>query len=246
MDGVEEQQVRRQGVGAAVLVAVATVAAWVVVAAGVVLAVSVARDQTAAQVPVRLSVAAPAYAEHVVPCVAGWPADGSASCEPAATADQWPGGEPFPVQRDGGMVIGASGTPLLPALASTFPTWGGLLAAGAVVLLLVPVLRGTAAGRLFQPGNARRLAVAAGVVLLAWGLATAGPVLAAPTVIDLLEQVPRYTETGPLRTFPMPTGWLEPDLRVGWWPLVPALLLAALAGATRAGTRVTADTEGLV
>lgn len=245
MDGVDEQQVRRQGVGAAVLVAVATVAAWVVVAAGVVLAVVVVRDETAG-VPVRLSAAAPAYAEHVVPCVEGWPADGSAACEPAATADQWPGGEPLPVQRTGGMAIGASGAPLLPALASTFPTWGGLLAAGVVVLLLVPVLRGTAAGRLFQPGNARRLALAAGVVLLAWGLATAGPVLAAPTVIDLVEHAPRYTETGPLRTFPMPTGWLEPDLRIGWWPLAPALLLAALAGATRAGTRVAADTEGLV
>jgi len=76
--------------------------------------------------------------------------------------------------------------------------------------------------------------------------ATAGPALAAPTILALIEAAPRYTEFGPLEQFDMPAGWLVFDLRLTWWPLLPALLLAALAGATRAGTRITQDAEGLV
>lgn len=241
-----EGRASRQGVASAVTVGVVTIAAWLAIGAGLVLAAFAVTGQADTHVPVQLSAAAPARSTKVVPCVEGWPTDGSSSCAPAAGADEWPGGEPLPVQHRGGMVAGIGEVPPLPALLSTTPGWSGLVAAGVVVLLLVPVLRSTASGRLFRPGNARRLAAAAGVIVLAWILATAGPALAAPTIIGMIEAAPRYTELGPLDRFDMPAGWLVFDLRVVWWPLLPALLLAALAGATRSGTRIAADTEGLV
>jgi hypothetical protein len=109
--------------------------------------------------------------------------------------------------------------------------WGGLLAAGAVLLVLVPVVRSTATGRPFAPGNARRLGVAAATVALGAVLASVGPYLAAQQVVPLLD---------------VPDGWIVPALDLVWWPLPVALLLAALALAVRSGTRLAADTEGLV
>jgi len=246
MSSVVEQGTTRQGVASAVTVGVMTVAAWLAIGAGLVLASFAVTGQVDTGVPVRLSDDAPARSTMVVPCVEGWPADGSSSCAPAAAADEWPGGEPLPVRYSGGMVAGIGGVEPLPALLATAPAWSGLVAAGAVVLLVVPVLRSTAAGRLFRPGNDRRLAAAAAVIVVAWALATAGPALAAPTIIGLIEATPRYTELGPLDQYAMPAGWLVLDLRIVWWPLLPALLLAGLAGATRNGTRIAADTEGLV
>ncbi len=70
-----------------------------------------------------------------------------------------------------------------------------------------------------------------------------GPALAAPTIIGLLEAAPRYNG---VVSFQLPAGWLVPDPRITWWPLLLALLLLVLAGATREGTRITAETEGLV
>lgn len=242
---VEESAVHRH-VASAVTVGVMTVVAWLAIGAGLVLASFSLTGQADTAVPVRLSAAAPARSTAVVPCVDGWPTDGSSSCSPAASADEWPGGEPLPVLFRGGMVAGINEAPPLAALLSTTPAWSGLVAAGVVVLVLVPVLRSTASGRPFRPGNARRLAVAAGVVVAAWVLATAGPALAAPTIISLIEAAPRYTEHGPLGQYDMPAGWLVFDLRIVWWPLLPALLLAALAASTRSGTRLAADTEGLV
>lgn len=246
MSGITDQRTERQPVASAIVVGMATVGAWLIIVVGVVYASFAVIGQIDTSAPVRLSVEAPASSTMVVPCVEGWPADGLSGCAPAVTPDVWPGGEPLPVQHRGGMVAATNEVEPLPALLSTAPQWSGLVAAGAVVLVLVPVMRSTAAGQLFRRGNARRLAVAAGVIVLGWGIATAGPALAAPSIIGMIEAAPRYTEFGELTTFDMPTGWLALDLRVTWWPLLPALLLAALAGATRAGTRITEDTEGLV
>jgi hypothetical protein len=58
-----------------------------------------------------------------------------------------------------------------------------------------------------------------------------GPYLAAQQVVPLLD---------------VPDGWIVPALDLVWWPLPVALLLAALALAVRSGTRLAADTEGLV
>lgn len=242
-----EQGTTRRAVGAAVAVGVAVVIGWLAVVAGLVMAVLAAQGQVGAAVPVRLTAAAPATSTMVVPCVQGWPADGSTACEPAATAEQWPGGEPLPVRPGGGLVAdGVDALPPLTTLLLDAPRWGGVVAAGAVALLLVPVLRSTAGGQPFRRGNGRRLAAATAVIVVAWAVAAAGPALAAPTVVDLLEATPMHTWFGPPQTFDMPTGWLAPDVRVTWWPLLPALLLACLAAATRAGTRLQDDTEGLV
>ena len=240
-----DQMATRQSAGSAIAVGVFTVAAWLAIVAGVFWAAVAVQGQSGG-VPVRLDGLDAATSSHVVPCVEGWPEDGSSGCAPAVTADEWPGGEPLPVQHLGGMSAGINDVGPLPALLSAAPEWTALIAAGAVVLVLIPVLRSTAAGHLFRPGNDRRLAGAAALIVLAWAAGTAGPALAAPTIIDLIEAAPRYTESGPFEQFAMPAGWLVFDLRIAWWPALPALLLAALAGATRAGTRITADTEGLV
>ena len=242
MDATVEQKVTRRDVGSAVVVAVMTVVGWLTLGAGLVFGAFAVTGQLETAVPVKLSPEAPARMDVVLPCVEGWSLDGS-GCEPAATPDQWPGGEPLPVRHTGGWVAGINDVGPLPALLSTAPLWAGLLTTGAVVLLLIPVLRNMAAGQLFRQGNARRLGTAAGVVVLGWVIATIGPVLAAPTIIGLIEAAPRYNG---IVSFDMPTGWLVADPRITWWPLLPALLLIALAGATRKGTRITADIEGLV
>lgn len=241
-----KQSAGRQIAGSAIVVGLATVIAWLAIGAGLLAASFAVMGQMSTAVPVQLSAAVPARSTMVVPCVEGWPADGLSNCAPAVTADQWPGGEPLPVQYRGGMIAEANKVGPLPALLSTAPYWSGLVAAGAVILVLIPVLRSTAAGQLFRPGHARRLAAAAAVIVLAWVVATAGPALAAPNILGLIEAAPRFTEFGPSDQFDMPAGWLVFDLRLTWWPLLPALLLAALAGATRAGTRITQDAEGLV
>lgn len=243
---VERFESTRQTITSAVAVGVMTVVAWASMGLGLVTATLAVTGQVDTAVPVELGPGAPASSTRVIPCVEGWPTDGLSGCSPAASADVWPGGEPLPLRPAGGMVASINEVAPLPALQSTTPQWIGLIAAGAVVLVLIPVLRSTAAGRLFQPGNARRLAIAAAVIVLAWLAAIAGPALAAPTIIGLIEAAPRVTEFGEFREFDMPTGWLVFDLRIAWWPLLPALLLAGLAGVTRAGTRITVDTEGLV
>lgn len=244
LDGVVQQKV-----GPAVAVGLLTVAAWLAIAAGLTAAAFAATDQLVAEVPVRLTAEAPASAPMIVPCVEGWPADGSAACEPAATADEWRGGEPLPLRYGGGLITWGghvSDAGAVATLPATVALWGGLIAGGVAALVLVPTVRALATGRLFERGHARRFATAAVVVLVAWLLATAGPFLAAPDVIALIEATPLSTSTGALEQFAMPAGWLAPDLRIAWWPSLPVALLAVLAWATRAGTRIAADTEGLV
>lgn len=242
MSATTEQKVTRRDVGSAVAVGVMTVVGWLTLGAGLVFGSFAVTGQIDAKVPVTLSPEAPARMDVVLPCVEGWSLDGS-GCEPAATPEQWPGGEPLPVRHAGGWVAGINDVGPLPTLAATAPHWGGLVTAGVVVLVLLPVLRSMAAGQLFRRGNGRRFAVAAGVIVLGWVIATVGPALAAPTIIDLIEAAPRHTG---FESYEMPVGWLVFDLRITWWPLLPALLLVVLAGATRKGTRITADVEGLV
>lgn len=241
----EREQVKERSArtwGSALLVGALLVASSVAVIAGVVVAVLSADDRgTAAEAPVRLT-APVAYSDQLVPCVDGWTmADGS-SCEPAASPDVWPGGEPLPVRRSGSLLAGVTGDPL-GALLATAGAWGGLIAGGVVGLLLVPVLRSTASGRPFTSGNDRRLLLAAATVAGAWALATLGDRLASARIIAAIESSPRWSATG---SFDMPTGWLAPSFDVTWWPLLLALLLVALASATRRGSRLAADVQGLV
>ena len=228
-------------VGSAVIVGTMLVVAYLLIASGLFTAgLAVLGSGNSAEAPVRLT-APVAYLDLTLPCVEGWSLDGS-SCEPAASPEQWRGGEPLPVRHGGGFLAGADVDPVTHLLA-TAAWWGGLVAAGVVVLILVPALRSTASGHPFAPGSAARLAWAAVVVVAAWLLATVGDLVAASRIIDVIEATPRWSPTG---TFDMPTGWLAPELVISWWPLPVALLLLALAAATRRGTRLTSDTEGLV
>jgi hypothetical protein len=144
------------------------------------------------------------------------------------------------VRHTGGLVADVGALDPLSSVLGTAPAWGGLIAGGVVALVLLPVLRTTAAGRPFAQGNARRLASAAAVVTAGWLLATAGPRLAAPRVIESIAGARSYAG------FDVPTGWIAPALDVTWWPLLIAVLLATLAAASRSGARLAADTEGLV
>lgn len=240
MTTAPESRHTKRDLGSALLVGVTTVAAYLAVAAGVFFGFLSVHGGLSAQVPVRLTAEAPAYMDLTLPCVEGWSLDGE-SCEPAATAEQWSGGVSLPVRHAGGLLAEVyDHLDPVTALLSTAPVWGGLIAAGVVGLVLLPALRTTASGRPFAPGNARRLASAAAVVALGWLLATTGPLLAAPSVIESIAGARRYTG------FDVPAGWLAPALDITWWPILIAVLLATLAAATRSGARLAADTEGLV
>lgn len=244
MPAATREKASARSVGSAVAVGVATVGAWIAVAAGVVLAVFALTGQLMPEAPVRIGPAAPAWSEEVLPCVQGWSVDGISGCEPAARPDVWPGGSALPVQHPGGLVVSSSDVPPPTALLATAPVWGWFLAAGATVLILIPVVRGTAAGRPFERGNTRRLTSAAAVIAGAWIVVSAGPTLAAPAVIDAVTAT-RLATSGS-EVLRLPAGWLVPDHRITWWPIVVALLIAVLAAATRSGTRLAADAEGLV
>ncbi|MBO9553476.1 hypothetical protein [Cellulomonas sp.] len=226
----------RRDVATATVVGIVVVAAWLAVVVGVVAGVRGVLDGAAA-VPVAMGPSAPAWSEVVVPCVEG---DG---CEPSVSADVWPSGEPLPAQPSGPLRLWVlDADPLTAALAGV-PDWLGLVTGGVVTLLLLPVLRATAAGRPFAAGGARRLTVAAAVVAGAWLLALALPALAGPRVVALSEQAPL---SDGVRTWDLPSGWLVPDVHVTWWPLLVTLLLGALAAAAARGARLAANTEGLV
>ncbi len=235
---VLEPQSKAAGWGKAVIVGVAIVGAWLAIGAGLVVAVS-----GAGQVPVRLSEAAPASSDVVLPCVKGWSIDGISGCEPAAPAAQWQGGAALPVGHSGGLVTFVFEAGPVASVLALAPRWTGLVGGGLVVLLLLPVVRSTASGRLFERANARRLAITAGTVVAAWILASAGPALAASSFIGLTEEMTIY---GGRDGFPMPHGWLTYDPRITWWPLLIAALLGILAIATRSGARLATDTKGLV
>jgi hypothetical protein len=239
MTAATQSRHTKRDLGSALLVGVTTVAAYLAVAAGLFYGFLSLISGQSTPVPLRLTAAAPASMDLILPCVKGWSLNGE-SCEPAATAAQWSGGVSLPVRHAGGLLADAFEPDPVTALLSTAPTWAGLIAAGVVGLVLLPALRTTALGRPFAHGNARRLASAAAVVALGWLLATTGPFLAAPSVIESIAGDRRYTG------LEVPAGWFAPDLNITWWPILIAVLLAALAAATRSGARLAADTEGLV
>lgn len=232
----------RQDAASALLVGVATVIAYLALALGLFVAFQAVSGGLTAEVPVRLTADAPAYSDVVLPCVDGWTLDGD-SCEPAATPEQWRGGVALPVTHTGDLLTSTWNPGALTALMATAPAWGGPIAGGLVGLVLIPTLRDTASGRPFLRGHARRLATAAGLVVLGWLLLTAGPFLAGPAVIEAIESPSSASASSGLA---LPHGWLAPDLRVTWWPLLIAGLLGALAAATHQGARLAVDTEGLV
>lgn len=233
----------------AVPVGVAVVLAWLIIGTGFAW-LGTAFTNDAVSAPVGIGSAAPARSFVVLPCVEGWSLDGASGCEPAVSSEEWPGGAPLPVQpaEPGGRLaaqIDSSQASVLTTALSGSPVWAGLLAAGLAMLLLIPVIRSTAAGQPFADGNSRRWAAATVATAIGWALATVGPYLAARQVIPVLEANPVYS-TVDGEMFTLPAGWLVADLHLAWWPLLVLALLGVLAAATHRGARLAADTEGLV
>ena len=99
-------------------------------------------------------------------------------------------------------------------------------------ILLEPVLRSTALGRPFAPGNAGRLLGTAGVVA---SVGTVAPLLPAAAGALVLART-GLGDSGHL----VAAGSLDP------FPLLVAAVLAVIAEAFRRGERLARDTEGLV
>lgn len=187
-------------------------------------------------VPVKI-VAVPSMTRMgLIPSVEGFALPDGSIGSPAASPDEWTGGDPLPVIQTGGLALPLADAGPLVRLAAGAPLWTLLLAGGLAVLVLVPVVRSYAATQPFAPGTARRLAVAAGVVATGWVLAAVLPFLAADAAIE------GHLYDGRA----LPEGWIAPHVQPAWWPLLVVVLLAGLAAASRRGERLTAETEGLV
>ena len=107
------------------------------------------------------------------------------------------------------------------------------LAGGALALLMLPVVRSIAAGRPFAPSNTRALAWVAAVAALAGAAATGLPYLAAKRAI--------VGEMGHLSAQSF-----APRVEPTWWPWGLACFAIVLTVAVWQGSRVAAQTEGLV
>ncbi|HYN65438.1 MAG TPA: DUF2975 domain-containing protein [Ornithinibacter sp.] len=110
----------------------------------------------------------------------------------------------------------------------------GALVAGGVLLgcwLLLRVMRSIAGGDPFTPANVTRLRGLAG--LLVFG----------STVVFFLEMAVTGALLGTLDL-----GALEPGFRLDfpWWPLLSGMVVALLAEAFKAGSRLRDDVDGLV
>lgn len=231
-------------VRSAVPVGLALVFAYLVMGTGVAYA-GLALGDAVVRVPVELTAEAPARMQVVLPCVEGWSLDGLSGCEPSVSPQVWPGGEPLPTEPTGGLTTETSTFGATTALLASSPGWASLIAGGIALLVLIPVIRTTAEGRPFAPGNSRRLAAAAAATVAGWVGATVGPYLAADAVLRTIEATPRRAGLA-MAEYDMPAGWLAPDLRLAWWPLLVIALLACFAVATRHGARLADDVDGLV
>lgn len=233
----------RRGVTSAVLVGACTVLGAGLLLAAVAVPLVGATDPS---LPVTAGPSAPAvsWSTQVIPCLKDVTLPDGSRCEPAADASSWPPGTPLPVTMTGASQWQLLGDgDLTERLLGTAPQWAALAAVGLAVLLLLPVVRTWSQARPFAPGNAARLAAAAGVLGLGWLLATALPPVAAAHRLGHV----RSWSTGPSDPgLPLPAGWLVPALHPSWWPLAFVALVLVLALATRRGARLAADTEGLV
>lgn len=207
---------RRRERAVAVLVAIVTVAGLLGVGAGATVIGAAATSTQGAGVPV------------VAAGIQSMPEAASAVVHGTGL----PGAAPVYLQRDGALTLSVYEGVSTPArILARADVWAGAIAAGLAALLLVPVLRSTASRDPFAPRNARRLALAAGVAGMGWLASSTLPVAAASLVVTSL---------------PPEAGAWEPVFRPEYWPLGFVALLAALAYATWQGSRLVADTEGLV
>jgi len=214
-----ETTTSRPTVGSAVLIGIVAVAALIGIAVGINVAYRAATTTANSSVTVPVVVTADApqpTGPGIGPGDPGWP----------APVD-------LPLVHSGHLMLGIVDADPLTAVLSQAETWVSLLTAGGVVLLLIPVLRATTAGRPFAPANARRLTIAAVAATAGWTLAATLPVVAAQRAIS-----------GEMAG--VPAQWYAPLFQPEWWPLGFAAFLAVLAAATAHGARLGSETEGLV
>lgn len=216
----------------------AVVGMWVVIGiltilGGVGVIVTSVIGDSVVQVPVRVTTSA--SFGGVQPCAEQDVALDTGECRPP---DGWREDVNMIAMPFDGLTLDTFDDPWGTRLLARAPSWVGLIAGGIAVLILVPVIRNTAQGRPFAPGNASRLATATGVVGAAWAAGTLAWFLAARLVVARLEQQGLPGGLG--------EGWVTADLRTVWWPLIMLAMLATLAAATRRGAILAAETEGLV
>ena len=212
-----EVAIPRRVAGSAILIGIVAVAALIGIAIGLNVAYLAATTtaHTSVTVPVRVTADAPQpTGPGIGPGDPGWP----------AAVD-------LPLVHSGQLMLSVIDADPLTAVLSRAGIWVGLLTAGGVVLLLIPALRATTAGRPFAAGNARRLTIAASAAAAGWALASTLPVIATQRAI-----------TGEMAG--VPAEWYASLFQPSWWPLGFAVFLAVLAAATSYGARL--ETEGLV
>lgn len=220
-------------VGPAVAVGAWTVIGILAILGGLGVLVTSVVGTSVAEVPVEVT--SPATSGGVRPCAPQAAPLDTGECRPP---DGWAQDQYLITMPIEGLALPVADEPSGTRLLARSPVWIGLVAGGLVVLLLVPVIRSTAQGHPFADGNAARLAAATGVVATAWGAATLTWFLAADLAITRLEGLGLPRGLG--------EGWVAPELRTVWWPLLVVAMLGTHAAATRRGAALAAETEGLV
>ncbi|WP_258725957.1 hypothetical protein [Cellulomonas sp. NS3] len=207
---------RRAGV--ALLVGAATVIGLLGILAGIAAAIGAG--------------AAGAGSGVAVPVVSKAQADVPDNVSAVVNGTGLPGRAPVSITRQGPLMLSVYEDVSAPTrILARADVWASAIAAGAAVLILVPVLRSTASRDPFAPRNAPRLALAAAVALVGWGAAALLPVAVAGTVVPGVA-----AEAG---------AW-QPVFRPDYWPVGFVVALAVLAFATWHGRQLAADTDGLV
>jgi hypothetical protein len=220
---VVESDQRRPSLPIALLVALATVVALLAPFAGIVYAVSGAHTNA-------IELRFPIRASGSTWWWFGLADQSSPLTDTAPIGFGNPADHPVFIDHTGGVQALVFSPDAITAVLSRGAGLVGGLALGAVIFVLIPLLRSTARGILFTPGSATRLTAAAVIITLATALACLLPYLAAARFL----RSPYGSER-----------WIA-DLQIVWWPLPIAVLLLALAVAVRAGTTLSRNMEGLV
>jgi hypothetical protein len=139
----------------------------------------------------------------------------------------------IPTGTVGGVVMVIEHPDSVTAVLAAVPVFVPWLTGGAIGLLALPLVRSIAAGRPFALGNARALAEVAGVAVLAGAAATVLPYLAAGRAVTA-------------EMAGLPADYFTPRFEPIGWPWGLAVFAIVLALAVWQGSRVSAETEGLV
>jgi hypothetical protein len=153
---------------------------------------------------------------------------------PPTAFDASPAGWPSPVQAGpDGVDLWLKQTDGPTAMLAGAEQWVTWFVLAAVILTLVPTVRGLGAGRWLTVANGTRVAGLGGIVLLGWAAAYGLPYLAAGRAIAA-------QDSG------LPAAWFDAGFRPAWWPVVLVGLLLVLGLVLRRGAVAAQQAEGLV